>query len=83
MFSKFNLIREFRMKYFKDIEVLYEKFFFIIFKYCSISNNNVNTVITDMNLRSLIFLSLNRMLFLAIVGRFHIIHLYLDQTKKE
>ena len=36
------------MKYFKDIEILYEKFF-IISKYCPISNNNVNTVITEMN----------------------------------
>jgi len=36
------------MKYFKDIEVLYEKFF-IISKYCTISNSNVNTVIIDMN----------------------------------
>jgi hypothetical protein len=35
------------MKYFKDIEVLYEKFF-IISKYCPILNN-VNIVITDMS----------------------------------
>jgi len=47
-FSKCYLFREFRMKYFKDIEALYEKFF-IISKYCPISNSNVNTVITDMN----------------------------------
>jgi len=38
--------REFRMKYFKDIDILYEKFY-IISKYCPISNSNVNTVITD------------------------------------
>jgi hypothetical protein len=36
------------MKYFKDIEILYEKFYFIS-KYCPISNSNVNTVIIDMN----------------------------------
>ena len=42
------LIREFRMKYFKDIEILYKKFY-IIFKYCPISNNSANIVITDMN----------------------------------
>jgi len=36
------------MKYFKDIEILYEKFF-IISIYCPISNRIVNTVITDMN----------------------------------
>jgi hypothetical protein len=36
------------MKYFKDSEVLYEKFL-IISKYCPISNSNVNTVITNMN----------------------------------
>jgi len=46
--SKCYLFREFRMKYFKDIEILYEKFFKIS-KYCLISNSNVNTVITDMN----------------------------------
>ena len=34
--------------YFKDIEILYEKYFKIS-KYCPISNSNVNTVITDMN----------------------------------
>ena len=39
---------EFRMKYFKDIEILYKKFY-IISKHCSISNINVNTVFTDMN----------------------------------
>jgi len=37
------------MKYFNDIEILYEKFF-IISKYCPILNNNVNTVITDMKI---------------------------------
>jgi hypothetical protein len=36
------------MKYFKDIEILYEKFY-IISKYCPLSNSNVDTVITDMN----------------------------------
>jgi len=36
------------MKYFNDIEILYEKFF-IISKYYPISNSNVNTVVTDMN----------------------------------
>jgi len=37
-------------KYFKDIEILYE-IFYIIFKYCPISKNNVDvdTLITDMN----------------------------------
>jgi len=35
------------MKYFKDIEILYEKFY-IISKYCPISNSNVDTVNTDM-----------------------------------
>jgi len=45
-FSKCYLFfREFRMKYFKDIEILYE-IFYIISKYCPISNS---TVITDMN----------------------------------
>ena len=47
-FSKCYLFGEFRMKYFKDIEILYEKFYFIS-KYCPISNSNVNTVIIDMN----------------------------------
>jgi len=47
-FSKCYLFREFRMKYFKDIEILYE-IFYIISKYCPISNSNVDTVITDMN----------------------------------
>jgi len=32
------------MKYFKDIDILYE-IFYIISKHCSISNNNVDTVI--------------------------------------
>jgi len=36
------------MKFFKDIEILYEKYF-IISKYCLISNSNVNTIITNMN----------------------------------
>jgi len=36
------------MKYFKDIEILYEKFF-IISKYCPISKSIVNIVVTDMN----------------------------------
>jgi hypothetical protein len=36
------------MKYFKDIEVLYEKYF-IISKYNPISNSNVNIVITYKN----------------------------------
>ena len=36
------------MKYFNDIEILYE-IFYIISKYCPISNSNVDTVITDMN----------------------------------
>jgi len=31
-----------------DIEILYKKFF-IISKYCLISNSNENTIITDMN----------------------------------
>jgi len=47
-FSKCYLFREFRVKYFKDIEILYE-IFYIISKYCPISNSNVDTVITDMN----------------------------------
>jgi len=47
-FSKCYLFLEFRMKYFKDIDILYEKFY-IISKYCPILNSNVNTVITDMN----------------------------------
>ena len=47
-FSKGYLFPEFRMKYFKNIEILYE-IFFIISKYCPISNSNVKTVITDMN----------------------------------
>jgi len=36
------------MEYFKDIKNLYEKIF-IISKYSSISNSNVNTIVTDMN----------------------------------
>ena len=36
------------MKYFKDIEILYKKFF-MISKYCFISNINVNIAFTDMN----------------------------------
>ena len=47
-FSKCYLFGEFRMKYFNDIKVLYENIF-LIFKYCPISNSNVNTVITNMN----------------------------------
>jgi len=47
-YFKYYLFREFRMKYFKDIEILYE-IFYIISKYCSLSNSNVDTVITDMN----------------------------------
>ena len=47
-FSKCYIFHEFRMKYFKYIEILYEVFY-IISKYCQISNSNVDTVITDMN----------------------------------
>ncbi|KAG4089081.1 hypothetical protein H8356DRAFT_1432309 [Neocallimastix lanati (nom. inval.)] len=47
-FSICYLFREFQMKYFKDIEILYE-IFYIISKNCPISNSNVDTVITDMN----------------------------------
>ena len=47
-FSKCYLLREFRMKYFMDIEKLYEKLF-VTRKYCPISNSNVNTIILDMN----------------------------------
>jgi len=47
-FFKCYLFCEFRMKYFKDIEILYQKFY-IISKYCPISNNNVYSVFTDMN----------------------------------
>jgi len=36
------------MKYFTDIEKLYEKLF-VISKYCPILNRNVNTIFTDMN----------------------------------
>ena len=39
-FSKCYLLREFRMKYFMDIEIFYEKFY-IISKYYPISNINV------------------------------------------
>jgi len=39
-FSKCYLFHEFRMKYFKDIEILYE-IFYIISKYCPVSNSNV------------------------------------------
>ncbi|KAG4102570.1 hypothetical protein H8356DRAFT_1324470 [Neocallimastix lanati (nom. inval.)] len=46
--SKCYLFRVFRMKYFKDVDILYEKFY-IISKYYPTSNSNVNTVITDMN----------------------------------
>jgi len=41
-FSKSYLFYEFQMKYFMDIEKLYEKYF-VISKYCQISNSNVNT----------------------------------------
>ena len=37
------------MKYFINIEILYEKFFFVISKYCPVSNSNVNTIVTDIN----------------------------------
>ena len=47
-FSKCYFFNVLRMKYFKDIDILYEKFY-IISKYRPISNSNVNTVITDMN----------------------------------
>ena len=47
-FYKCYLFREFRKKYFKEIEILYENFY-IISKYCPISNSNVDTIITDMN----------------------------------
>jgi len=36
------------MKYFMDIEILYEKFF-LFTKYCPISNWNVNAVVIGMN----------------------------------
>ena len=51
-FLKCYLFRKFRMKYFKDIEVLYEEFLIITSKYCPISNGNVITVVTDMNIES-------------------------------
>ena len=38
----------FFMKYFMDIEILYEKFF-LFTKYCPISNWNVNAVVIGMN----------------------------------
>ena len=47
-FSKCYLFHEFQIKYFKDIEILYEKLF-LINKYCPISYNEINTVFTDMN----------------------------------
>jgi len=47
-FSKCFLFREIRMKNHKDIEIFFEKFF-IISKYCPISNSNKNAVIRDMN----------------------------------
>ena len=50
-FSKCYFFNVLRMKYFKDIDILYEKFY-IISKYRPISNSNVNTVITDMNIES-------------------------------
>ena len=37
------------MKCFKDIEILYEKYFVITRYWCPISNCNVNTIITDIN----------------------------------
>jgi len=45
-FSKCYLFCEFRMKYFKDIEILYE-IFYIISKYCPISNSNADII--DLN----------------------------------
>jgi hypothetical protein len=36
------------MKYFKEIEILYEKFF-IISNYCPVSNDSVSTVVIDVN----------------------------------
>ena len=56
-FSKCYLFRVFRIKYFKDIDILYKKFY-IISKYCSISNSNVDTVITDINNNKIKFLIL-------------------------
>jgi hypothetical protein len=47
-FFKCYLFREFRMKFFKDIEILYE-IFYIISKYCQIYNSTVEAFITDMN----------------------------------
>jgi len=48
-FFKCYFFREIRMKYFINIEILYEKFFFVISKYCPVSNSNVNTIVTDIN----------------------------------
>jgi len=36
------------MKYFMDLEILYEKMF-VISKYCPILNSSVNTFVTDMS----------------------------------
>jgi len=36
------------MKYFMDLEILYEKLF-VISKYCPILNSSVNTFVTDMS----------------------------------
>jgi hypothetical protein len=47
-FPKCHLFREFRMQYFKDFEIFYEKIF-AISKYCPILNSNVNTVVIDKN----------------------------------
>ena len=47
-FSECYLFHEFLIKYFKDIEKLYENFFEIS-KYYSISNGKVNIVAIDMN----------------------------------
>jgi len=47
-FSKCCLFHEFRKKFFMDMEKLNEKFF-VISKYCPISNSNLSTVITDIN----------------------------------
>ena len=37
------------MKYFMDIDILHDKLFSIS-KYCPMSNSNVNTVVTDINI---------------------------------
>ena len=47
-FLRAILFWEFLIKYFKYIEILYEKLFAIT-KYYPISNSNVNTVVTDIN----------------------------------